>query len=63
VTATSVAAPLRLTERARTLLALLLLTAAAIGCVFAYTTGERWRCERLRAAHNPAATAYCPAAR
>lgn len=50
----------RLTERARSLLALLLLLAVVVGCGWAFLTGERWRCERLRAAGSPLTSSYCP---
>jgi len=44
-------------ERART--AALLLAATFAALVWAASEGETLRCQRLLAAHNPAASTYC----
>ena len=46
-------------EWARTLAAALLLAATFAALVWAAGEGEALRCQRLLAAHNPAASTYC----
>ena len=46
-------------ERARTFAVALLLAATAVALVWAASEGETLRCQRLLAAHNPAASTYC----
>jgi ferric-dicitrate binding protein FerR (iron transport regulator) len=47
-------------ERARTVVAALLLAAIFAALVWAASEGEALRCQRLTAAHNPAVGTYCP---
>jgi hypothetical protein len=47
------------TARARGVVAVLLLAATFAALVWAAGEGDHLRCQRLTAAHNPAASTYC----
>ena len=51
--------PWRLTRRGRVALVVVSCVLASVVLALAYVTGQDARCDALRAAHDPNASAYC----